>query len=175
MTFLRTVRDGPTDRSYGVHVADLAGVPEPVVDRSREVLDRLREEKAIEARGGGGEPVQAVFDLGSGEFKTAEASGTGGDPSGGPNAAGDAGAAGAVGDADATADAGDSADATADAGDSAGATADGGRDPETVLQEEYGEGAPEVLDRLASVDVSETPPVELMATVQEWQERLDDS
>jgi len=162
VTFLRTVRDGPTDRSYGVHVADLAGVPEPVVDRSREVLDRLREEKAIEARGGGGEPVQAVFDLGSGEFKTAEASGTGGEPSGGPNTAGDAGA---VGDAD----------ATADAGDSAGATADGGRDPETVLEEEYGEGAPEVLDRLASVDVSETPPVELMATVQEWQERLDDS
>jgi len=27
VTFLRTVRDGATDRSYGVHVADLAGVP----------------------------------------------------------------------------------------------------------------------------------------------------
>jgi DNA mismatch repair protein MutS len=72
VTFLRTVREGPTDRSYGVHVADLAGVPEPVVDRSREVLERLREEKAIEARGGGGEPVQTVFDLSAGEFRAGE-------------------------------------------------------------------------------------------------------
>ncbi|MBZ6494152.1 DNA mismatch repair protein MutS [Natrinema longum] len=71
VTFLRTVRDGPTDRSYGIHVADLAGVPDPVVDRSRDVLERLREEKAIEAKGGGSsEPVQAVFDLGSGTMQT---------------------------------------------------------------------------------------------------------
>ncbi|WP_226480418.1 DNA mismatch repair protein MutS [Natrinema amylolyticum] len=71
VTFLRTVRDGPTDRSYGIHVADLAGVPDPVVDRSRDVLERLREEKAIEAKGGGSsEPVQATFDLGSGTMQT---------------------------------------------------------------------------------------------------------
>ncbi|QFU81498.1 DNA mismatch repair protein MutS [Natronorubrum aibiense] len=70
VTFLRTVRDGPTDRSYGIHVADLAGVPEPVVDRSRDVLERLREEKAIEAKGGASsEPVQAVFDVSSGQFR----------------------------------------------------------------------------------------------------------
>ncbi|QKY21304.1 DNA mismatch repair protein MutS [Halolamina sp. CBA1230] len=70
VTFLRTVRDGPTDRSYGIHVADLAGVPGPVVDRAGDVLDRLREEKAIEARGsgGGGDTEQAVFDLSSGSF-----------------------------------------------------------------------------------------------------------
>ena len=78
VTFLRTVREGPTNRSYGVHVADLAGVPGPVVDRADEVLDRLREEKAIEARGGGGrnadgngeggETRQVVFDLSSGSF-----------------------------------------------------------------------------------------------------------
>ncbi|GAB6862079.1 DNA mismatch repair protein MutS [Haloplanus litoreus] len=72
ITFLRTVEDGPTDRSYGVHVADLAGVPEPVVDRSRDVLNRLREDRAIEARGAatdGSETTQAVFDLGSGGFR----------------------------------------------------------------------------------------------------------
>ena len=72
VTFLRTVREGPTDRSYGVHVAELAGVPAPVVDRADDVLDRLREEKAVEARGGGGEPVQTTFDLGAGEFRTDE-------------------------------------------------------------------------------------------------------
>ena len=70
MTFLRTVEEGPTDRSYGVHVAGLAGVPEPVVGRARDVLDRLRSERAIEAKGGGdGDPVQAVFDLSSGQFR----------------------------------------------------------------------------------------------------------
>ncbi|WP_458206071.1 DNA mismatch repair protein MutS [Haladaptatus sp. NG-SE-30] len=86
VTFLRTVEEGPTNRSYGIHVADLAGVPMPVVERSRDVLDKLRKEKAIEARGSGtGESVQAVFDLGSGSFQgsasadgstPAEASGT---------------------------------------------------------------------------------------------------
>nr|WP_266075531.1 DNA mismatch repair protein MutS [Haladaptatus caseinilyticus] len=83
VTFLRTVRDGPTNRSYGIHVADLAGVPVPVVERSRDVLDRLRQEKAIEAKGGASnEPVQAVFDLGCGEFQQGErdsGAGTGGD------------------------------------------------------------------------------------------------
>jgi DNA mismatch repair protein MutS len=69
VTFLRTVREGPTDRSYGIHVADLAGVPDPVVDRASGVLDTLRADNAIEAKGGGGaEPVQTVFDLGAGEF-----------------------------------------------------------------------------------------------------------
>ncbi|MFD1633595.1 DNA mismatch repair protein MutS [Haloplanus ruber] len=74
ITFLRTVEDGPTDRSYGVHVADLAGVPDPVVERSRDVLDRLREDRAIEARGAGTSDgtTQAVFDLGSGDFQRTE-------------------------------------------------------------------------------------------------------
>ena len=31
-----------------------------------------------------------------------------------------------------------------------------------------------VLDQLRDLDVNETPPVELMATVQEWQEFLED-
>ncbi|WP_256297694.1 DNA mismatch repair protein MutS [Haloarchaeobius salinus] len=76
VTFLRTVREGPTDRSYGIHVADLAGVPGPVVDRARDVLDRLRQEKAIEARGSGGGDGdgtrQVVFDLDSGTMTTAD-------------------------------------------------------------------------------------------------------
>lgn len=71
VTFLRTIREGPTDRSYGVHVADLAGVPEPVVSRSGDVLERLREEKAIEAKGSGSTTQQVVFDVGSGRMKAA--------------------------------------------------------------------------------------------------------
>jgi DNA mismatch repair protein MutS len=73
ITFLRTVEEGATDRSYGIHVADLAGVPEPVVGRARDVLDKLRSEKAVEAKGSGSsEPTQAVFDLSDGEFRTAD-------------------------------------------------------------------------------------------------------
>jgi len=126
VTFLRTVREGPTDRSYGIHVADLAGVPEPVVERSRDVLDRLRADEAIDVRGGGdgGETTQVVFDLDAGEFDRR-----------GP----------AVEEPVAT---------------------DGSHDrsgPEA-----------EVLDALRDLDVDETPPLDLMARVQEWQSRLED-
>ncbi|MFC7006410.1 DNA mismatch repair protein MutS [Halalkalicoccus salilacus] len=80
VTFLRTIREGPTDRSYGVHVADLAGIPEPVVSRSRDVLGQLREEKAIEARGGSRSGTQqVVFDVGSGQLRTATTDGGSGD------------------------------------------------------------------------------------------------
>jgi len=134
VTFLRTVREGPTDRSYGIHVADLAGVPDPVVDRSREVLDRLREENGIEVRGSGRgtETVQAVFDLSAGQFRT------------------DAGT--------------DQRVATDGSHGSAAAESDGPAADES---------AEPVLEELRSVDVDETPPVELMAKVQEWQERLE--
>jgi len=39
--FLHEVRDGAADRSYGVQVARLAGLPPAVVARAREILDRL--------------------------------------------------------------------------------------------------------------------------------------
>src|SRR6185369_9968807 len=38
VVFLRRIEEGGTDRSYGVHVARLAGVPPTVVERAREVL-----------------------------------------------------------------------------------------------------------------------------------------
>ncbi|MGR4862810.1 DNA mismatch repair protein MutS [Caulobacter sp. LARHSG274] len=41
LVFLHEAAAGPADRSYGVQVAKLAGVPGPVVARAREVLDRL--------------------------------------------------------------------------------------------------------------------------------------
>ncbi|MFW5958852.1 MAG: DNA mismatch repair protein MutS [Natronomonas sp.] len=71
VTFLRTVEPGAADRSYGVHVADLASVPEPVVDRARDVLGKLREENALDVRGTttAGETRQVVFDLDTGQFR----------------------------------------------------------------------------------------------------------
>jgi DNA mismatch repair protein MutS len=72
VTFLRTVREGATDRSYGIHVAELAGVPTPVIDRARDVLERLRREQAVEARGGAEGTRQVVFDLESGTMEGAD-------------------------------------------------------------------------------------------------------
>ena len=141
VTFLRTVAEGAADRSYGVHVAALAGVPEPVVERSRDVLRRLREDEAIDVRGseragadGGGDggTRQVVFDLGSGEFRDATTA-DGGEP------ASDASGASPATDADRL-------------------------DPE----------AETVLAELRDTDVNGTPPVELMARVQAWQERLEE-
>src|SRR5215467_3043570 len=41
--FLRTVEPGPADRSYGIEVARLAGIPLSVTDRAREVLRKHEE------------------------------------------------------------------------------------------------------------------------------------
>ena len=41
IVFLHKIAPGSTDKSYGIHVARLAGVPEPVLERAREVLAEL--------------------------------------------------------------------------------------------------------------------------------------
>ncbi|MGV6820560.1 MAG: DNA mismatch repair protein MutS [Parvularcula sp.] len=43
VVFLHEVRDGPADRSYGLAVARLAGLPASVLTRARSVLGRLEE------------------------------------------------------------------------------------------------------------------------------------
>ena len=44
IVFLHKIADGGTDRSYGVHVAALAGVPDQVVKRAKELLVKLENE-----------------------------------------------------------------------------------------------------------------------------------
>ncbi|MFP4561131.1 MAG: DNA mismatch repair protein MutS [Thiohalorhabdus sp.] len=39
--FLHTVRDGAADRSYGLQVGSLAGLPAPVIERARDLLEDL--------------------------------------------------------------------------------------------------------------------------------------
>ena len=41
LIFLHSVKPGPASQSYGLHVAELAGVPHDVVDRARDYLRRL--------------------------------------------------------------------------------------------------------------------------------------
>ena len=50
LVFLHEAAPGAADRSYGVQVAKLAGVPGAVVARARSVLERLEGEKAAAAR-----------------------------------------------------------------------------------------------------------------------------
>ena len=45
VVFLRKVVDGTADRSYGVQVARLAGIPQPVVTRAREILQNLERQQ----------------------------------------------------------------------------------------------------------------------------------
>ena len=51
--FLHKVVPGGADRSYGIHVAQLAGVPRPVLHRAEELLEQL---ESGEFRPGTGEP-----------------------------------------------------------------------------------------------------------------------
>jgi DNA mismatch repair protein MutS len=44
IVFLHRIEDGATDRSYGLHVGRLAGIPAAVLGRARSILDRLEEE-----------------------------------------------------------------------------------------------------------------------------------
>jgi DNA mismatch repair protein MutS len=39
--FLRKIIPGGADRSYGIHVAELAGLPHPVIQRAKAVLAQL--------------------------------------------------------------------------------------------------------------------------------------
>lgn len=41
--FLRKIVKGGTDKSYGIHVAKLAGLPFPVLERAKEILQHLEE------------------------------------------------------------------------------------------------------------------------------------
>jgi DNA mismatch repair protein MutS len=47
--FLRTIVPGPSDRSYGIHVAKLAGIPREVIDRAKEILFNLEKGEFDEA------------------------------------------------------------------------------------------------------------------------------
>ena len=62
LLLLYRVAEGPADASFGVHVAQMAGVPDAVTKRAREVLGKLEQDATVEVSTAGG-PVQAVFDL----------------------------------------------------------------------------------------------------------------
>lgn len=46
IAFLHSIRPGRADQSYGIHVAQLAGIPQSVTQRARDILDTLSVEHA---------------------------------------------------------------------------------------------------------------------------------
>ncbi len=71
--FLRKIIPGGADKSYGIQVAKLAGVPQPVLDRAREIAGWLAEadvtQKAKNIETGGAEKKQAPKDHPAGTGK----------------------------------------------------------------------------------------------------------
>lgn len=52
VVFLRKVVPGRANKSYGIQVAKLAGVPQEVIGRAEQVLSRIEEENVLEVRAG---------------------------------------------------------------------------------------------------------------------------
>ena len=48
VSFLHKVIDGPTDKSYGINVASLAGLPKSLIERSKQILKILEEDNKSE-------------------------------------------------------------------------------------------------------------------------------
>lgn len=56
--FLRKVIPGTADKSYGIYVGKLAGLPEEVTKRAEEILDHLEKNEALNLDLDGGKPVK---------------------------------------------------------------------------------------------------------------------
>ncbi|MDY0096791.1 MAG: DNA mismatch repair protein MutS, partial [Candidatus Dojkabacteria bacterium] len=73
--FLRKIVEGGTDRSYGIYVAKMAGLPEKVIKRANEILEsfeqeqmftketNLRESKILDSKNGNGQQSAYQFPL----------------------------------------------------------------------------------------------------------------
>ena len=60
MIFLRKIVPGATDDSYGIEVAKLAGIPNAVISRAREILEELESEGVVYAPAVHAEPEDQV-------------------------------------------------------------------------------------------------------------------
>ena len=61
VTFLRKVVPGGADQSYGIHVAQLAGLPHTVILRAQQILEVLEQHNlSVESDGASGKPQKAT-------------------------------------------------------------------------------------------------------------------
>src|SRR5690606_17473822 len=50
LVFLHKIKEGPADKSYGIHVAELAELPKELITRASEILNELEKENAIKVK-----------------------------------------------------------------------------------------------------------------------------
>ena len=50
VVFLHEIIRGGTDKSYGIHVAKLAGIPNSVIDRAKEILEQLESKSEVKSQ-----------------------------------------------------------------------------------------------------------------------------
>ena len=62
--FLRKIVPGGADQSYGIEVAQLAGVPNHVIDRARDILDELHQQGWVPAAPAAAAPESGQISLG---------------------------------------------------------------------------------------------------------------
>ncbi len=48
--FLHRIENGPVDKSYGIHVAKLAGMPEGLINRAKDILSEYETDKPVEKK-----------------------------------------------------------------------------------------------------------------------------
>ena len=73
LIFMHTIREGFADKSYGIHVAALAGMPKPVLTRARELLMTLESGHSLTEKSGDGElPLFSAVKIKNNEVKTSD-------------------------------------------------------------------------------------------------------
>jgi DNA mismatch repair protein MutS len=60
VVFEHRIVPGPSDRSYGIHVARLAGLPAPVIARAERILEELEDGRTVPTAGNGAAPPAAL-------------------------------------------------------------------------------------------------------------------
>ena len=58
ITFLRRIVPGAADESYGIEVAKLAGVPENIIKRAKQILENV-EQEVLDSKNFGKNPVKS--------------------------------------------------------------------------------------------------------------------
>ena len=61
LLFLHKIAEGPADKSYGIHVAELAGLPAPCIMRARKLLEELEKKTGPAYSEQGEQPTLPLF------------------------------------------------------------------------------------------------------------------
>ncbi len=65
--FLHKIENGPADRSYGIHVAELAGIPQSAIKRARAIMGELESQHLREEKKPASDQL-SFFDDGAGKY-----------------------------------------------------------------------------------------------------------